>query len=79
MQRIYGWSEAEALARFQQLIRSEILKPYRSERPAKDGSLVKVWMTATTLVNKDGRSMPWRQRSGECRLQRPLRESSLSL
>jgi two-component system CheB/CheR fusion protein len=70
-QRIYGWSEAEALgmnirdlipeglhqeelARIQQLIHSEILEPYCGERVAKDGTIVKVWLTATSLVNKDG-------------------------
>ena len=70
-QRMYGWSETEALtmnisalvpaglqkrelARIQQLVRSEILESYRSERIAKDGGIVKVWMIATALMNEAG-------------------------
>jgi len=70
--RMYGWSEAdalamnvrdripeglreEALAKLHQLSRAEILKPYRTQRIAKDGAVVEVWMTATALVNEAGR------------------------
>jgi two-component system CheB/CheR fusion protein len=70
-QKMYGWSEAEALAmnirdlvperlwqdqlaRVQQMTCSEKLKPYFSEWVAKDGSIVKVWLTATVLVNQNG-------------------------
>ncbi|MBY0268422.1 MAG: PAS domain-containing protein [Burkholderiales bacterium] len=69
--RLYGWSEAEALAMnirqlipqagqeealavIQQLGRAEILQPYRMERITKDGSIVRVALTATALVNASG-------------------------
>ncbi|MEI7636635.1 MAG: chemotaxis protein CheB [Syntrophus sp. (in: bacteria)] len=44
----------EALAKVHQLSRSEILEPYRTQRIAKDGRIVEVWLTATALVNEDG-------------------------
>jgi two-component system CheB/CheR fusion protein len=70
-ERMYGWSEVEALAmnirervpdgqREQALTaalrlgRSEVLEPYRSQRVAKDGRIVEVWLTATALVNESG-------------------------
>ena len=70
--RMYGWSEAdalamnvrdripeglreEALAKLHQLSLAEILKPYRTQRIAKDGAVVEVWMTATALMNEAGR------------------------
>ncbi len=70
-QRMYGWSEAEALtmnirslvptglqekalAIIQQLIHSDILEPYNTERIAKDGRIVKVRMIATALINEAG-------------------------
>ena len=70
-QRMYGWSESEALAmnvstlvpeglqenelaRVQQLIRSEILEPYRTERISKNNGIVKVWLIATALQNEGG-------------------------
>jgi two-component system CheB/CheR fusion protein len=70
-ERMYGWSEAEALAMnirdripedrraealaiVQQLIRAEVLAPYRAQRLAKDGRIVEVWLTATALVNEAG-------------------------
>jgi two-component system CheB/CheR fusion protein len=70
-ERIYGWSEAEALAMnmrdriptsrrteelafVQRLCRADILEPYRTQRVAKDGRIVEVWLTATALVNKAG-------------------------
>ncbi len=66
--RMYGWSEAEALAKnirdlipvelredaqakVQQLSRQETLEPYHTQRIAKDGTIVNVWITATALVN----------------------------
>jgi two-component system CheB/CheR fusion protein len=69
--RIYGWSEAEAmamnvcdripeelrkeaLAKVYQLSQAEILEPYRTQRIAKDGRSVEVWLTATVLVNETG-------------------------
>lgn len=68
-QRMYGWSETEALRmnirelipkglqeealhRFQQMSRAEIIAPYRTQRIAKDGTTVEVWLTATALVNE---------------------------
>jgi two-component system CheB/CheR fusion protein len=45
----------EALAEVHRLSRAEILEPYRTQRIAKDGRIVDVWMTATALVNQAGR------------------------
>jgi len=42
------------LERIKQLSRNNILEPYRTQRLAKDGSLVDVWLTATALVNESG-------------------------
>ena len=70
-ERMYGWSEAEALAMnirdripesrqreelaiVQRLGRADVLEPYRTQRIAKDGRIVEVWLTATALVNKAG-------------------------
>jgi len=47
-------SRAEALAAVQKLSRAEILEPYHSQRIAKDGGVVKVWITSTALVNNVG-------------------------
>jgi two-component system CheB/CheR fusion protein len=44
----------EALAKLQQLSRAEILEPYRNKRIAKDGSVVEVSITASSLVNEAG-------------------------
>jgi two-component system CheB/CheR fusion protein len=69
--KMYGWSEAEALAMnicelipkslrekeltiVQKLSQSEVLKPYRSQRVTREGRMVEVWMTATTVVNEAG-------------------------
>jgi len=48
-----GLREQE-LVRVQQLIRKEILEPYRTERIAKDGTVVKVWLIATAMLNEAG-------------------------
>ena len=70
-ERMYGWSEAEALAMnirdlipegqreealamVKQLARAEVLEPYRTQRIAKDGRIVEVWLTATALMNETG-------------------------
>ena len=70
-ERLYGWSEAEALQmniselipeaeqasyllQVQQLSNDTLLKPYRTGRIAKDGSLKQVWLTATALLNEAG-------------------------
>jgi two-component system CheB/CheR fusion protein len=44
----------EALVTVQQLSRAAVLKPYRTQRIAKDGSVVEVWMTSTALVDETG-------------------------
>jgi len=44
----------EALAVIQQLSRAEALQPYRMERLAKDGGIVRVSLTATALLNESG-------------------------
>jgi len=68
-ERIYGWTETEALtmnirdlipeglreeslATIQKLSRAEVLKPYRTQRIAKDGTTVEVSMVSTALMNK---------------------------
>jgi two-component system CheB/CheR fusion protein len=70
-ERLYGWSEAEALAmnirdlipekqraealtHVQQLARIQVLAPYRAQRVAKDGRIVKIRLTVTALVNDAG-------------------------
>jgi two-component system CheB/CheR fusion protein len=46
--------QEENLQRIQQLIRKNILVPYHTQRSAKDGSVVDVWLTATALLNEAG-------------------------
>lgn len=70
-QRIYGWSEAEALRlnvcdripadkrtkamkNIKKLAASQVLKPYRTQRIAKDGTVRDVWLTSTALVDETG-------------------------
>jgi two-component system CheB/CheR fusion protein len=70
-ERLYGWTEAEALelnvrdlvpeerrqeelAVVQRLARAEVLKPYQTQRIAKGGRIVEVWLTATALANAAG-------------------------
>jgi two-component system CheB/CheR fusion protein len=70
-QRMYMWSETEALAMnicslipeidrerelaaVQRQGRGEVLAPYHTQRIAKDGRIVEVWLTATALVNDSG-------------------------
>lgn len=45
----------EGLAKMQKLIRTEVLEPYRTQRIAKNGDVVEVSVTATALVDKEGR------------------------
>ncbi|NTW98636.1 MAG: PAS domain S-box protein, partial [Geobacteraceae bacterium] len=69
--RMYGWSESEALQmnireltpewlredaleRIRQMSLSEIVAPFHTQRIAKDGSIVEVWLTATALTNEAG-------------------------
>ncbi len=44
----------EALATMRQLGGAEKLAPYRTERLARDGAVVEVWMTATPLLDEAG-------------------------
>ena len=70
--RMYGWSEAEALAmnaadripkehradalaNIYQLSMAKVLEPYHTQRLAKDGTIVEVWLTSTALVNETGK------------------------
>jgi len=68
-ERMYGWTEdealtmniralvpeglgGEALETLRRLGRAEVLQPYNTQRVAKGGRVVAVWMTATALVNE---------------------------
>jgi two-component system CheB/CheR fusion protein len=42
----------ETLTVVKQLAQADVLEPYRTQRLAKDGSIVEVWLTATALVNE---------------------------
>ena len=70
-EKMYGWSEAEALKMnisslvpenrkeneldiVRKLSRAEVLEPYCTERLNKDGRILKVWLTASSLVNETG-------------------------
>jgi two-component system CheB/CheR fusion protein len=44
----------EAVTQLKQLCNSKGLAPYRTQRLARDGGLVKVVLTATALVNSAG-------------------------
>ncbi len=46
----------EALATVEQLLDSEELKPYRTQRLTSAGDVVDVWMTCTALVNERGQT-----------------------
>jgi two-component system CheB/CheR fusion protein len=45
----------EAFDKLHQLSQSDILVPYRTQRLAKSGKTVDVWMTATALIDKAGK------------------------
>jgi two-component system CheB/CheR fusion protein len=45
----------EALATVRRLSEAEVLEPYLTQRIAKDGAVVEVWMTSTALINEAGR------------------------
>lgn len=70
-QKMYGWTEPEALAmnirelipedlrkeamgKVKQLIQSEVLQPYQTQRLTKNGQSLSVCITATALLDKDG-------------------------
>jgi two-component system CheB/CheR fusion protein len=42
------------LATLKKLNNAAVLEPYRTQRLAKDGRIVEVWLTATSLVNEAG-------------------------
>ncbi|MDP3478122.1 MAG: PAS domain-containing protein, partial [Desulfoprunum sp.] len=69
--RMYGWSEAEALAmhvrdriperlrekalvEISQLSQGHILEPYQTQRLAKDGTVVEIWLTSMALMDEAG-------------------------
>jgi two-component system CheB/CheR fusion protein len=52
--RIQESRRGKELTIVQQLSRAEVLEPYRTQRIAKDGWIVEVWLTATALVNESG-------------------------
>ncbi len=70
-EKMYGWSEAEALTMnisslvpktrkeeemkvLKKLSQTKILEPYRTQRLTKEGLIVEVWLTATSLANEAG-------------------------
>jgi two-component system CheB/CheR fusion protein len=71
-QRLYGWTEAqalamnvrerippglreEALAEVHQLSQAQVLEPYHTERLTQSGTVIKVSLTATALVDAAGK------------------------
>ena len=54
LDRIPEGRREEALARLHRLSQSEKIEPYRTQRLAKDGRIVEIWMTATALLNETG-------------------------
>ena len=40
------------LATLKKLSHSELMEPYRTQRLTKDGRIMEVWLTATSLVNE---------------------------
>ena len=46
--------KTEELSIVKKLSRAEVLEPYRTQRITKDGRIVDVWLTATSLVNEAG-------------------------
>ena len=43
-----------ALVKVHQLSLAEILEPYRTQRITQEGTVIEVWMTATSLLNEAG-------------------------
>jgi two-component system CheB/CheR fusion protein len=44
----------EELNMVKKLSQAEVLEPYRTQRFSKDGRIVDVWLTASSLVNEQG-------------------------
>jgi two-component system CheB/CheR fusion protein len=53
-ERIPEGKRANALKVLQQLAEAKVLEPYRSQRKAKGGAVVEVWLTSTALKNEAG-------------------------
>jgi two-component system CheB/CheR fusion protein len=65
--RLYGWTEVEALQmnvrdriaptnQAEALVKiASILEPYHTQRLTKSGMLIDVWITATALLNEQGK------------------------
>ena len=53
-ERIPEGLREETLAKVYQLSQAEILRPYRTRRICKDGTVLEVSMTSTALVNEAG-------------------------
>jgi two-component system CheB/CheR fusion protein len=45
----------EELAVVRRLVNTDVLAPYRAQRLAKNGAVIAVWLTATTLVDASGK------------------------
>ncbi len=71
-ERLFGWSEAEALrmnvrdripeglreealTRVRQLSQAEVPEPFLTQRTTKEGRLLEVWLTASALMNEEGK------------------------
>ena len=71
-EKMYGWSEAEALEKnirdivpeglrrealetARCISEGEVLEPFRSQRIAKNGQIVEIWLTATALLDEAGK------------------------
>jgi two-component system CheB/CheR fusion protein len=52
--RIPMGNREDALAKLHQLSVAEILEPYRTQRIAKDGTVMEISITSTALVNEAG-------------------------
>jgi two-component system CheB/CheR fusion protein len=52
-QRIPPALRKEALSQLLQLSRAEILAPYLTQRLTRNGSMIKVWITATALLDEN--------------------------
>jgi two-component system CheB/CheR fusion protein len=47
--------QAEALVNIYRLSLAQKLEPCRTQRLAKDGKVVEIWLTSTALVNEGGK------------------------
>jgi len=52
--RIPKSQNTDELSVIHQLSQSQVLEPYRTQRIAKDGTVMEVWITSTALVNEAG-------------------------